>query len=1081
MPLLVANRGEVALRILRAAAEVGLETVAVAPGDDARSRHLASADRQVRLTGSGAAAYLDVDQLVEVAREAGCDLLHPGYGFLSERADLARACAAAGIGFVGPAAEVLEVAGDKVRARDLAARAGLAVVAGTGPVTSAAEIAAFLDRTGGPAALKATAGGGGRGTRRVAPGDDLEAALERCRSEAERAFGDPTVHLERWLDPVRHVEVQLIADADRVVAVGDRDCSLQRARQKLVEIAPAPGLPGAVRTSLAEAAVAFGEAIGLTSLATVEFLLPTGPDADPSSAPVFLECNPRLQVEHPVTEAVTGVDLVVAQLRLATGATLVELGLGQPPAPRGAAVEVRVNAEVVDADGARPDAGELTRFEPPAGPHVRVESAAYAGGQAHPGFDPLLAKVVTSGDDLPTALARADRSLRELVVEGVATNAALLRATVRHAQVTAWEVDTSWFERHLPVLVEAAATLTPVTLPAVEAAGSAASGSAAAGDGRSGPPGAAVGPDDAPRGAVLAPTRATVVAVRVGEGELVAAGQELVVLEAMKMQQGVVAPVAGTVRSILAAVGEVVAPGTPLLAVTASGDDATEDVAEVEPDPEHVRPDLAALHAALAPTLDDHRPDAVARRHDRGRRTARENLADLVDDGSLLEYGQLAVAGQRRARSLEDLIAATPADGIVTGVATIGGGRVAVLAYDYTVLAGTQGLIGHAKTDRMLELAHAERLPVVFFTEGGGGRPGDVDHLDVSFTGLDLDTFATFAAVGTVAPRVAVNAGYGFAGNALLFGCADVRIATRGSSIGLAGPVMIEAAGLGACAPGEVGPAALLAELGVVDVLADDEAAATALARAAIGHLRGDVVPGEAPDQRRLRHLVPEDRKRAYDVRRVLDVLADVGSVLELGATHAPGMLTAYARFDGRPWGVLANDPRHLGGAIDAAGAAKAARFLRHCERFGLPVLSLCDTPGFMVGPDSEREGAAGAAADLVEAGAALTVPLVFVALRKGYGIGAMAMAGGSFHRPVATVAWPSGEFGPMSLEGIARIVSKAELAAEADPAARAALLAERTAALEELGAAIPVARLLEVDAVIDPADTRRWLAAALA
>jgi acetyl-CoA carboxylase carboxyltransferase component len=330
----------------------------------------------------------------------------------------------------------------------------------------------------------------------------------------------------------------------------------------------------------------------------------------------------------------------------------------------------------------------------------------------------------------------------------------------------------------------------------------------------------------------------------------------------------------------------------------------------------------------------------------------------------------------------------------VTDAPGAGERRVAVLAYDYTVLAGTQGLIGHAKTDRILELAHAERLPVVFFTEGGGGRPGDVDHLDVSFTGLDLDTFATFAAVGTVAPRVAVNAGYGFAGNALLFGCADVRIATRGSSIGLAGPVMIEAAGLGSCAPGEVGPAELLAELGVVDVLADDEAEATRLARAALGHLRGDVVPGAAPDQRRLRHVVPEDRKRAYDVRAVLDRARRRGVVLELGAAHAPGMVTAYARVDGRPWGVLANDPRHLGGAIDAAGAAKAARFLRHCQRFGLPVVSLCDTPGFMVGPDSEREGAAGAAADLVEAGAALTVPLVFVALRKGYGIGAMAMAG---------------------------------------------------------------------------------------
>jgi acetyl-CoA carboxylase carboxyltransferase component len=578
-----------------------------------------------------------------------------------------------------------------------------------------------------------------------------------------------------------------------------------------------------------------------------------------------------------------------------------------------------------------------------------------------------------------------------------------------------------------------------------------------------------------------------VVATPVGTGATARAGSEVVVLEAMKMQQGVVAPTSGTVERVLVRVGDVVPAGAPLLVLVPDGSGATVDDRDTEVDLDHVREDLRALHEALAPTLDDARPAAVARRHDRGRRTARENVDDLVDPGSFLEYGQLAVAGQRRARSVDDLVAATPADGIVTGTASIGAdavgaaaARVAVLAYDYTVLAGTQGLMGHHKTDRILELAHDQRLPVVFYTEGGGGRPGDVDHLDVSFSALDLDTFATFGALGTRAPRIAVNAGYAFAGNGLLFGAADVRIATRDSSIGLAGPVMIEAGGLGSCAPGEVGPAPVLAELGVVDVLADDEVEATALAKLALGHLRGDVLPGAAADQRRLRHLVPEDRKRAYDVRAVVATLADEGSVLEVGATHAPGMVTAHVRIDGRPWGLIANDPRHLGGAIDAAGAAKAARFLRRCERFALPVVSLCDTPGFMVGPDSEREGTISAAADLVEAGASLTVPLVLVCLRKGYGLGAMAMGGGSFNRPAATVSWPSGEFGPMALEGIARIVSRAELEAEADPAARAALLEERTDALHAMGAAIPVARLLEVDAVIDPADTRRWLTAAL-
>jgi acetyl/propionyl-CoA carboxylase alpha subunit/acetyl-CoA carboxylase carboxyltransferase component len=1065
--LLVANRGEIAVRIVRTAADLGVVSVAVAPGDDARSRHLALADESVVLPGRGAAAYLDVDELVGAALATGCDALHPGYGFLSEDPTLAAACAAAGVSFVGPTPATLAAAGDKLRAREVAAAAGVPLIDAAGPVTTAADVADALARFGGQAVLKATAGGGGRGTHLVRTGDDLGAVLARCRSEAERAFGDGRLHAERALAPVRHVEVQLLGDGVDVVALGDRDCSLQRARQKLVEIAPAPHLSPARRQRLTADAVAFGRAVGLRSLATVELLV----EVD-GGGHAFLECNPRLQVEHTVTEQVTGLDLVALQLEAARGRSLAELGLTDPPPSRGTAVQVRVNTERVDRDGVHPDPREVTVLELPAGPHVRVDTAAHTGYRPHPGFDTLLAKVVIDAPDLATATLRAERALRELLVIGPETGAPLLRAVLGHPDLATWSVDTTWLERHLGELLTAA----PPT-----------SDGAAGGGGVRDEVGAV--PTDVPDGAqvLTAPTLATVVATPVAAGAPVRAGSEVVVVEAMKMQQGVLAPASGTVERVLVRVGDVVPAGAPLLVLVPDGSGDTVDERDAEVDLDHVRDDLRRLHEALDPTLDDARPEAVGRRHDRGRRTARENLADLVDPGSFLEYGQLAVAGQRRTRGLEELVAATPADGIVTGTASIGAdrvgpeaARVAVLAYDYTVLAGTQGLMGHHKTDRILELAHEQRLPVVFFTEGGGGRPGDVDHLDVSFSALDLDTFATFGALGTRAPRIAVNAGYAFAGNGLLFGAADVRIATRDSSIGLAGPVMIEAGGLGTCTPEEVGPAPVLAALGVVDVLADDEAEATALASLALGHLRGDVVPGEAADQRLLRHLVPEDRKRAYDVRTVVSTVADEGSVLEVGATHAPGVITAHVRVAGRPWGLLANDPRHLGGAIDAAGATKAARFLRRCERFGLPVVSLCDTPGFMVGPDAERDGTVGAAAELVEAGASLTVPLVLVCLRKGYGLGAMAMGGGSFHRPAATVAWPSGEFGPMSLEGIARIVARSELEAEPDPAARAALLAERTAALHELGAAVPVARLLEIDAVIDPADTRRWLTGAL-
>ncbi|HEV7826759.1 MAG TPA: carboxyl transferase domain-containing protein [Mycobacteriales bacterium] len=580
--------------------------------------------------------------------------------------------------------------------------------------------------------------------------------------------------------------------------------------------------------------------------------------------------------------------------------------------------------------------------------------------------------------------------------------------------------------------------------------------------------------------AVLAPMRATVVTVHVAAGDTVHPGQALAVLEAMKMEHVVTAERGGLVHEVHVGPGSVVDTDQPLLDVRVDAGLAHRADETPERDPDAARADLDELRAALAPTLDENRPAAVAKRHDRGLRTARENVADLCDDGSFLEYGQLIVAGQRRVRGLDDLAVNTPADGLVAGIGSVGGVRTAVLAYDYTVLAGTQGLFNHKKTDRLLGVAHEQDLPVVVYTEGGGGRPGDTDFLDASFSALDLDTFAMFG--GLTAPRVAVNSGWCFAGNALLFGCADLRIATRDSSIGLAGPVMIEAGGLGACRPEEVGPAEMHAAHGVVDLLAADEAEATDLARRALGYLTG-TVPAEwtARDQRLLRHVVPEDRKRVYAVRAAIELIADTGSVLELRREYAPGLVTALVRVEGHPWGLLANDPRHLGGAIDAGAAAKAADFLGFCERFGLPVVSLCDTPGFMVGPDSERQATAGAAARMVNAGSSLTVPLVMVCLRKGYGIGAMAMGGGSFRRPLATVAWPSGEFGAMGLEGAARIVSRAELAALPDDAARQALLDERVEALYQLGKAVSVARFLEIDAVIDPADTRAWLTRSLA
>ena len=487
---------------------------------------------------------------------------------------------------------------------------------------------------------------------------------------------------------------------------------------------------------------------------------------------------------------------------------------------------------------------------------------------------------------------------------------------------------------------------------------------------------------------------------------------------------------------------------------------------------------LAELTAALAATSDAGRPDAVARRRKTGQRTARENIADLVDAGSFVEYGALALAAQRTRHSLEELQKLSPADGIVCGLGTISGGRAMVLAYDYTVFAGTQGHVGHAKLDRMLALAAEHRVPLVLFAEGGGGRPNDVDIPTIA--GLDTPSFLGLAALSGLVPRVGIASGRCFAGNAALLGCCDVVIATENSSIGMGGPAMIEGGGLGSFKPEEVGPIDVQTKNGVVDVRVRDEAEAVAVAKRYLSYFQGPRAQFTAADQSALRGALPERRRRAYKIRPLVDTLADEGSVLELRRDFGRSIVTALIRLEGQPFGVLANDTFHLGGAIDADAADKAARFLQLCDAFGLPVLSLCDTPGFMVGPAAEQTALVRRASRMFVAAASLTVPYVTVVLRKGYGLGAQAMAGGHFHAGVFTVSWPSGEFGGMNLEGAVRLGMKKELEAIADAGEREAAFQAMVAVAYERGKAVNMASLLELDAVLDPADTRAWVMRAL-
>jgi acetyl-CoA carboxylase carboxyltransferase component len=489
---------------------------------------------------------------------------------------------------------------------------------------------------------------------------------------------------------------------------------------------------------------------------------------------------------------------------------------------------------------------------------------------------------------------------------------------------------------------------------------------------------------------------------------------------------------------------------------------------------EPLREDHQALLDRRALTEDAARPEAVARRHAAGGRTARENLDDLVDPGSFVEYGRFAIAAQRHRRELADLLARTPADGLIAGTARVNGGACAVLSYDYTVLAGTQGALGHRKKDRLFELIERMALPTVFFAEGGGGRPGDTDNPVVS--ALDMRAFALWAGLSGLAPRIAVVKGRCFAGNAVIAGCSDLIVATADSSIGMGGPAMIAGGGLGDVHPDEVGPISTQAPNGVVDVVVVAEAEAVAVTKQLLGYFQGAAPAGESDDQARLRTLIPEPARRAYHVNPIIETLCDTGTVTFLRERFAPEMVTALARIDGRAVGVIANNTRVMAGAITAAAADKAARFLQLCDAFGLPVISLIDCPGFMVGPAAEAEALVRRGSRLLVAGAALTVPLIAVVLRRGYGLGAQAMAGGSLHEPLLTVAWPGAHLGPMGLEGAVRLGMRKELEAIADDDAREALVREATAAAQDNAKALNAAMLFELDDVIDPADTRRLI-----
>ncbi|MEI7870720.1 MAG: carboxyl transferase domain-containing protein [Alphaproteobacteria bacterium] len=1105
--LLIANRGEIAIRIAQAAAELGIATVGIHSEDDATSLHIRRVDEARALKGKGAAAYLDIGGVIAAAKAAGCDSVHPGYGFLSENAAFARACTDAGLIFVGPTPEQLDLFGDKVQARAHAAATGAPLLPGTDGAADLAAVKAFFAQHAGTGIMiKAIAGGGGRGMRAVRKDTEIAEAFERCGAEAKAAFGNGALYAERLIDRARHIEVQIVGDGKGgIVAFGERDCTIQRRNQKIVEMAPSPGLSADLRQKIVAAAVGMAKAVKYRSLGTFEFLVDA---ASKQSFFCFIEANPRLQVEHTVTEEVYGVDLVKAQLRLAADASLAEVGV-VGASSRGYAIQLRVNMETMTADGsAKPGGGTLTAFEPPAGRGVRVDTYGYAGYRTNPNFDSLLAKVIVHAASFEEALACAERALAAFRLEGAPSNITFLRALLAHRDFRDDKVYTRFVDDHAPELLDAAAKLkaglyfeaaAPVQASAPAPAPAAAVRQAGArvdavdplavlafGKAKAevaAPPAASEVPEGTV--AVPAPMQGTIVSIAVAEGDAVAAGQALLVMDAMKMQHEIRSPARGYVRRIAVAAGETIYEGHALLFVEEADVEVKGAAVEEKIDLDHIRPDLAEYFDRRAMTLDEKRPDAVARRRKTNQRTARQNLDDLVDPGSFVEYGAFAIASQRTRRTVEDLIEKTPADGLITGIGRVNGSlfgpeqsRVAVAHYDYTVLAGTQGKNNHHKKDRLFEIVEKQRIPLVFFTEGGGGRPGDIDVQSVA--GLNTMAFHIFGRLSGAVPLVGINSGRCFAGNAAILGCCDVVIATRNSSIGMGGPAMIEGGNLGVFSPEEVGPMSVQVANGMVDIAVEDEAEAVAVAKKYLSFFQGALPEWRAADQRLLRRVIPENRLRVYDVRDVIETLCDEGSVLELRRAFGLGMVTAFGRIEGKPLGIVANNPTHLAGAIDSDGSDKAARFLQLCDAFDIPILFLCDTPGMMVGPEVEKTALVRHCSRLFVTGANLTVPFGTIVLRKAYGLGAQAMAGGSFHAPTFALSWPTGEFGGMGLEGAVKLGYRKELEAVTDPAERRALFDKMVAAAYARGKALSTATYFEVDEVIDPADSRRWIATAL-
>ncbi len=1087
--LLVANRGEIAVRIIRAAADMGISTVSIYPSDDASSLHVHEADESVLLDGRGVAPYLDIKQVVNAARSSGCDSVHPGYGFLAENAEFAKACHDAGLNFVGPLVETLELFGDKVRARDAAGRNDVPVLTGSGELGSVDEAAAFFETLGGGSTmiLKAVAGGGGRGARAVSDPSDLKTLYSEATAEAMNAFGDGTLFAERLITHARHIEVQILGDGSGAVSnFGERECSVQRRYQKVMEVAPAPNLPEGLRKRIIDSAQRLAAAVHYRSLGTFEFLV-DATDLTNESGFYFIEANARLQVEHTVTEAVTGIDLVEAQLNVAAGSKLAELGLEQAdiPAPRGFAIQARVNMETVTPDGRTlPSVGTLTAFDPPAGPGVRTDTFGYAGYTTSPSFDSLIAKVIghSRSSDFGDAIRRTYRALSEFRIEGVTTNLDFLLNLLHHPDFGKMQIHTRFVDEQIATLAASSNGSHPKRF--AEGVDGASSGSAR---------GAAV---DASRASALevavtgpegtvgvsSPTQGIVAELNVAEGDSVRVGDQIAVMEAMKFFHSVAVDFNGVVRKVAVAEGDTALEGQPLVFIEEmdeadlgerSGSEGPAEKRNIGWDAEL---EELELRTNLAHQMGGE--DNVAFHRGRGKLTVRERIDALVDPGSFEEIGTLAGSATYDADGV--LTGFTPANTVI-GVSKINGRRVMVNGGDFTIRGGASDANVGNKTAYSERMAIEWRVPFIRLLDAAGGSVRTFEQIGHTYLpngpGHDVSPHllpvvpSVAAVLGSVAGLPAVQAAL-----------AHFSVMVKNTSVLFAGgpPVVKVAFGIDITKE-ELGDASVqVFQSGVVNNLAETEEEAFDMIRQFLSYLPDSVYempPYEEPaDDRnrrdeRLKNIIPRDNQTVFDPRPILESILDRDSIFEIAPDFGAGRITVLARVNGYPVGVMINDSRVDGGATDIKAAEKIIRFIEMCETFHLPIINLADDPGFMIGLESESSGMLRVGARLHAVMADTQTPWLTFVIRQIFGVaGGCHVRLSGMHR---RYAWPSGNWGSMHIEGGVDAAYRREIADSDDPEARREEIQNR---LKQLASPFRTAQTFLVEEIIDPRDTRPLL-----